>query len=226
MSGLPVVPALRRHNRTGESNAGWTSRQFVRNEESPVRPDRCAGNRAVSHSFEVPGHATGPVHPRLVPFARAMAAINRVMQVIGMLALLAAALVLTWSVVTRYFLKWPTDWQDEVSVFLLVGAVFLCGAYVQSYRGHVGIEAIAGVLPDSINRIRVMLVDLMTLAFCAFFAWKSWTLFHEAWVEHHTTASSWAPPLAIPYGLMSAGMTLLTLQLVLQSLSHFLRGRR
>jgi TRAP-type C4-dicarboxylate transport system permease small subunit len=180
----------------------------------------------MSHGLQTPAHAAGPVHPLLVPLARAMAAINRVMQIFGMLALLAAALVLTWSVVTRYFLKWPTDWQDEVSVFLLVGAVFLCGAYVQSYRGHVGIEAIASVLPDSVNRMRMMLVDVMSFLFCAFFAWKSWTLLHEAWVEKHTTASSWAPPLAIPYGLMSVGMTLLALELLLQSLDHFLRRRK
>ncbi|MEO7760317.1 MAG: TRAP transporter small permease subunit, partial [Casimicrobiaceae bacterium] len=137
------------------------------------------------------------------------------MQFAGMIALLGAALILTWSVITRYFLKWPNDWQDEGAVFLLVGAVFLCAGYVQSFRGHIGIEAIASVLPDSVNRVRMALVDLMSLAFCAFFAWKSWTLFHEAWVEHHTTASSWAPPLTIPYGLMAAGMTLLSLQLLL-----------
>ena len=180
----------------------------------------------MSHSLETPAHAGGPVHPLLVPLARALSAINRLMQLIGMLALLAASLVLTWSVVTRYFLKWPTDGQDEVSVFLLVGAVFLCGAYVQSFRGHVGIEAISSILPPRANRVRMMLVDVMTLLFCAFFAWKSWTLFHEAWVEKHTTASSWAPPLAIPYGLMSVGMTLLTMQLLLQTLDHFLRRKR
>ena len=168
-----------------------------------------------------------PDTPRwLQPAARALVHINRAMVVLGMLALLAASIVLTYSVFSRYLMKASTDWQDEAAVFCLVGATFMCGAFVQSLRGHVGIEAIAGLLPRAIDRLRLALVDLMCVLFCAFFAWKSWTLFHEAWVEHHTTASSWAPPLAIPYGLMAAGMTLLTVQLILQSLSHFLRGRR
>ena len=65
-------------------------------------------------------------------------------------------------------------------------------------------------------RIRLFLVDLMCTLFCGLFAWKSWALFHEAWVEQQTTSSSWAPPLWIPYGLMFAGMTLLALQLAVQ----------
>jgi TRAP-type C4-dicarboxylate transport system permease small subunit len=191
-----------------------------------MHDDGGGSSRIMSHGVEVPSHAAGPVHPLLAPLARTLARVNSAMQFIGNVALLCASLVLTWSVVTRYFLKWPTEWQDEAAVFLLVGSVFLCGAYVQSFRGHVGIEAIASLLPAGANRVRMAIVDVMTLAFCAFFAWKSWTLFHEAYVEHHTTASAWAPPLAIPYGLMAAGMTLLTLQLVLQTVDHFVRGRR
>ena len=152
----------------------------------------------------------------LRPLARVIQRINEAMVVLGMLALLAASAVLTYSVVSRYVMKASTDWQDEAAVFCLVGATFLCGAFVQSLRGHVGIEAIAGWLPRSVDRLRLMLVDLMCALFCAFFAWKSWTLLHEAWVDKQTTSSSWAPPLWIPYGLMAAGMTLLSLQLLIQ----------
>ena len=152
----------------------------------------------------------------LLPLARALLRVNRAMVTLGMLALLVASVVLTSSVISRYAMKASTDWQDEAAVFCLVGATFLCSAFVQSLRGHVGIEAVAGLLPDRLNRFRLMFVDMLGAAFCAFFAWKSWTLFHEAWVDGQTTSSSWAPPLWIPYALMAAGMTLLTLQLLVQ----------
>jgi len=148
---------------------------------------------------------------------RALGAINQVTLFFGMTALVLASFVLTYSVFSRYLFKAATDWQDEVAVFCIVGAVFLCGAWVQAQRGHVGIEAVASILSPRVNRIRMIAVDLMSLAFCGFFAWKSWTLFHEAWVDKMTTSSTFSPPLTIPYGLMGAGMTLLVLQLLLQS---------
>ena len=163
------------------------------------------------------GAVIDPATPRLlVPLARALALANRVMVGFGMLALLAASVVLTSSVLSRYFLKASTDWQDETAVFLLVGATFLCGAFVQSIRGHIGIEALTSVLSRGVDAARRVGVDLLCLAFCGLFAWKSWTLLHEAWVDRQTTSSSWAPPLSIPYGLMALGMTLLTVQLLVQ----------
>ena len=74
--------------------------------------------------------------------------------------------------------------------------------------------------------MRRIVVDIMTFLFCAFFAWKSWTLFHEAWVDKMTTSSTFAPPLAIPYGLMAVGMTLLVAQVALQIAGHFAPAMR
>ena len=147
---------------------------------------------------------------------RTMLWLNRAILLPCMLALLSAAAILTYSVMARYFLKISTDWQDEASVFLLVGATFLASATVQQHRGHVGIEALAAILPRAVNTARLFLVDIASLAFCAFFSWKSWTLLHEAVVEGHTSATSWAPPLWIPYGTMALGMSLLCAQILLQ----------
>src|SRR5882762_8404285 len=141
---------------------------------------------------------------------------NNVIVVFAAIALIAACVILSYSVLGRALFHSPNYWQDEAAVFLLVGATFMTAAYVQGQRGHIGIEAFVGLMPPLVNRIRLWLVDLASLAFCAFFSWKSWTLAHEAWVDGQVSNSMWSPPLAIPYGLMACGMTLLCVQLLLQ----------
>lgn len=157
---------------------------------------------------------------------RAMDFLNRALMVPCMLALLAASGILTYSVFARYFFKIPTDWQDEAAVFLLVGATFLSGAFVQAQRGHIGIEALAGYLSPRANQWRLAIVDVASAAFCLFFSWKSWTLLHEAVVDGQTTSSSWGPPLWIPYSMMAVGMTLIGLQQVLHAVARFSALRR
>jgi TRAP-type C4-dicarboxylate transport system permease small subunit len=155
--------------------------------------------------------------------SRVLTSVNRVVVILSAIALLAAAFVLTYSVVVRYFLKFSTDWQDELSVFLIVGAVFMSAAAIQERRGHVAIEAIVGLLPPRVNRVRLIAVDIAGFAFCSFFAWKSWTLLHEALVENFHTSSTWGPPLWIPYSLMTIGMTLLSAQILVQILGQLQR---
>ncbi len=152
----------------------------------------------------------------LARLSRALSGLNNLIMALAGVAAIAASLVLSYSVVVRYLFHAPTYWQDEMAVFLLVGATFLTAAFVQERRGHVGIEAFAELLSPAANRIRLVLVDVFSFLFCAFFAWKSWTLFHEAWVDGQVTSSTWAPPLWIPYVLMALGMSLLALQIALQ----------
>jgi TRAP-type C4-dicarboxylate transport system permease small subunit len=152
-------------------------------------------------------------------------AIDRVLISACALATIAAGLVLTYSIAVRYLLHTSTDWQDEVAVFLLVGATFLSAPYVQSMRGHIAIEAIEGYLPEPLERLRNFVSDIICLLFCAFFAWQSWLLLVEAIDDGRVTDSAWAPPLWIPYSMMTVGMSLLTLRLGLQ-LGQAFGGRR
>jgi TRAP-type C4-dicarboxylate transport system permease small subunit len=152
----------------------------------------------------------------MAAFERALAFCNNIIVVLAALALIAACAILSYSVLSRALFHSANYWQDEAAVFLLVGATFMTSAYVQGQRGHIGIEAFVGLLSPLTNRIRLWLVDVASLLFCAFFAWKSWTLAHEAWVDGQVSNSMWSPPLAIPYVLMATGMTLLCAQILLQ----------
>jgi TRAP-type C4-dicarboxylate transport system permease small subunit len=149
--------------------------------------------------------------------------LNRIVAIASAVALVIASCVLTYSVVTRYFLHYSTDWQDEFSVFLIVGAVFMSAASVQARRGHVAIEAVSVLLPKGVNHVRLLLVDTASFAFCAYFAWKSWILLEEAIIENFHSSSTWGPPLWIPYSLMTVGMALLSVQLLLQAIGGLRR---
>src|SRR5256884_1938861 len=155
-------------------------------------------------------------NPLVAFLGRALDLCNRVIVILAGIALVAACVILSYSVLGRALFKSPNYWQDEAAVFLLVCATFMTAAYVQGQRGHIGVEAFVGLLPPMVNRARLWLVDLASFLFCAFFAWKSWTLAHEAWVDGQVSNSMWSPPLAISHGLMAAGMTLLCLQILLQ----------
>ncbi|MFG1409697.1 TRAP transporter small permease [Xanthobacter sp. VTT E-85241] len=152
----------------------------------------------------------------LAVLVRAMALVNRTIVLLAAFVLVLAGLILSYSVASRLAFGAMSYWQDEASVFLLVGATFMTAAYVQGRRGHVAIEALSTLLPPRVNAARLLLVDIASFAFCAFFTWKSFTLLEEAWIEGHVSSSSWAPPLWIPYATMALGMALLSLQIALQ----------
>jgi TRAP-type C4-dicarboxylate transport system permease small subunit len=147
---------------------------------------------------------------------RWMSALNKVLVLLGSIALMASALILSYSVMSRALFHAANDWQDEAALFCLVGVTFLCSAYVQEKRGHIGISAIEGLLPHPINRVRQILIDIISCAFFTFFSVKTWDLLVEAWVDGQVTNSTWAPPLWIPYAMMFTGMSLLAFQIFLQ----------
>jgi TRAP-type C4-dicarboxylate transport system permease small subunit len=149
-------------------------------------------------------------------FQRALHHGRQVIYTLSTVALILAAAIMSGGIIIRHVAGIALIWQDEVCVFLLVGATFLSAASVQARRGHVGIEAIAGFLSSGMNRVRLLISDLLSFLFCAFFTWKAAELLHEAWIEGQTSASPWGPPLWIPYSLMSLGMFFLTCQLLLQ----------
>src|SRR5258707_9528520 len=128
------------------------------------------------HTLDGIEAAAAPAGVARGPVGRALAFVNHVIVLLSSIALVIASFVLTYSVASRYFLHLSTDWQDELSVFLIVGAVFMSSASIQARRGHIGIDAIVGLLSPKVNHWRQLAVDVASFLFCAFFSWKSWAL--------------------------------------------------
>jgi TRAP-type C4-dicarboxylate transport system permease small subunit len=166
-----------------------------------------------------------PRHGALGAVQRVLDMVNGLMAVLSSLALGIAGCVLTWEVVGRYFLDIASDWQDELSTFLLIGATFASASWTQARRGHVAIDALAHVLPPGVDRGRRVLADGLSCLFTGYFAVKSFQLLLEAIADGQTTPSAWGPPLWIPYSCMTAGMALLAVQQALQTLAGPRRSR-
>src|SRR3981189_742514 len=196
------VEGLRRENRDRGQPVEARVRR-IRMMHGPVRDQNDLTNAAAGNTL-------------VAALERGLGFCNNVIVVFAAVALVAACVVLSHSVLTRALFHSPNYWQDEAAVFLLVGATFMTAAYVQGQRGHIGIEAFVGLLSPMVNRVRLWLVDVASFLFRALSARKSCPLAHEAWVDGQVSNSMWSPPLAIPYVLMASGMTLLCVQILLQ----------
>jgi C4-dicarboxylate transporter, DctM subunit len=170
----------------------------------------------IAHDAILAGPETGT---RERGIAGALNALNEWMFKLSAVALVVAAIVLTGGVIFSHLTKTGVAWQDEVTIFLISGAIFMSAAAVQSRRGHIGIEVLDHLLPASVNNARRAIIDALVLAFCLIFAWKSGALFLEAVHEGQTSQSAWGPPLWIPYSVLTIGMALLAVQVRLLAAS-------
>lgn len=149
-------------------------------------------------------------------FSRGITWVSTVAGYLSGVLIVACTAILVFEVAVRYWLAWPTDWEIELTIMLLIVATFFGAAFTQISRGHVGIEVLDALLSARANRVRYVVGDLLSLLFCVFIAWKSWLFFHEAWSDGRMSNTAWSPKLWPAYMSMAVGMTMLSLQLIVQ----------
>jgi len=141
----------------------------------------------------------------LPAFVRAAFRLSTACAVVAALMLLAAALVITWSIVYRA-MGASTYWEIEFSVYMMVASLFLASPYCLATQGHVGVDLLSHFLPRRLARPVAIVVGLVGLAVCIYLAYAGADMTLHAFARGERTESAWAPPkwplfLAMPVGL-------------------------
>jgi len=148
--------------------------------------------------------------------ARIIEAFNRVMYWFSAVAILLSSLILTYEVLMRYIFRIPTIWEIEAAVYLGVLATFLGAAYGLKDGAHINIDLVTRALPPRIQIRLYRMMSFVSLLFCIYLSYKGWQLWWEAFSKGWRSESLWGPPLAIPYFFLPMGVSLLSLQFIIE----------
>jgi TRAP-type C4-dicarboxylate transport system permease small subunit len=148
--------------------------------------------------------------------ARIIEAFNRVMYWFSAVAILLSSLILTYEVLMRYIFVIPTIWEIEAAVYLGVLATFLGAAYGLKDGAHINIDLVTRALPPRIQIRLYRMMSFISLLFCIYLSYKGWQLWWEAFSKGWRSESLWGPPLAIPYFFLPMGVSLLSLQFIIE----------
>jgi TRAP-type C4-dicarboxylate transport system permease small subunit len=103
----------------------------------------------------------------------------------------------------------------DISQNFMVIIVVMMLAYTQAQRGHIGVEFVLNLLPESGKRVVGLITLLLSLAFAVLLAWQSWAM---AWSALEVRDHSGVYPYLPLYPgklILAIGVSLLCLQLLM-----------
>lgn len=159
------------------------------------------------------GHPAG-VEPRRPAIVRWVGWLSEATGWLSAICLVAATLITTHAVVVRYFLKQPTVWQTETTVYLLMVVTFVGGAYGLKHHAHVGVDLLIDAVPQRRQLIVRVITALLCLAVVLVVFWTSYQNWYEAYMFDHRSATAFRFPLWIAYAILPLGMLLIAAQYV------------
>jgi C4-dicarboxylate transporter DctQ subunit len=79
--------------------------------------------------------------------------VTTISAVIGGVLIAVMTAIVTFAVITRYILDQPIGWSEEVSIYLMIWAIFLGAAYTLKQDAHIGVDLLMSRLPPHLKPI-------------------------------------------------------------------------
>ncbi|GGY02994.1 hypothetical protein GCM10007160_33550 [Litchfieldella qijiaojingensis] len=140
---------------------------------------------------------------------------------------LVLVVAMLYEVVARYVFNASTIWAFDLS-YMTTGAAFMLGvAWTAKIDGHVRVDFLSQRFPARVSRTINAVVYLgMVAPIMSFMAWYGWGRAYRAFVSGEVeTVSIWAPKMWPFYSTIALGLTLFSLQIVVQGI-RFIYGEK
>lgn len=120
----------------------------------------------------------------MVPAARATGKtidmLSAMLGTAGGVLLTGCALVVTFDVVARYVFKAPTGWAFEISILMMLVAVFFTVSNGLKEGGHVHVEVVVRLLPIQAQRILEIIAYLFVVCYAVVFSYYAFIMFKKS----------------------------------------------
>lgn len=117
-------------------------------------------------------------------YVRAMRLLYGLCMTFAGAAIVAMALIIGWSVYTRYWLNLGSFWAEPIAIMLAVQMTFFGAAACYRAGGHISIDVFIRLLPEGTPQfIADRLVDFLVFCFALAMIWYGIGLVQRTWLQ-------------------------------------------
>ena len=142
------------------------------------------------------------------------AAASRISGVIAGICILVVALSVSYEVVLRFLFNAPTEWVNEISVYLVLISAFLGFAPALAAGKHINVDLLTSKLSPQVNRPLKLICSLIGLVFSLVFLVTSTEMTLNSYELGLLSTSTLRVPLYLPQMAMPIGFFILSLQFI------------
>ena len=129
--------------------------------------------------------------------------------------------LLLYEVATRYFVRHPSMWSLDFTMYSICYLTFFGAAWLQREGGHVRVELLTQALKPKYRALVMGLTSAVACLACSIFCWIAASASLSSYFEKEFIDGSIVVPRFLVIGIMPIGLFLLALELFREAWEHF-----
>ena len=138
---------------------------------------------------------------------------ERLEEIFLVILMIAATLLVAAQVVTRFILKVPLPWSEEIARYMFLWLTWVGAAYATKERKHVRIDIIYEKLPEAGKKVCTVISTVIWIIFLGIMVYLSFRLTRSVASGGQIAVGS-GIPMWIPYASIPVGMGLMLFRLI------------